>query len=459
MEIRILAGADMNEEIIDIIRTVIQDGQLLKLKHLLSGMPSPDIAEIFTYLNEKERLLMLRVLPKNQASEVFSEMEPSYRDSMLGALSDEETKGLLRGLSPDERTELFEELPGMAVQRLLNLLDPVDLIEAKQLLGYPQDSVGRLMTPHYIAVRSFWKVERALEHIRKRGPKSETVNVIYVTDEKWRLIDALDLKHFIFADPRESVEDLMDYMYIDISAYEDKENAVTTIQRYDLEALPVVDSDGILLGIVTVDDVMDVAEEEATEDFQRTAAVAPLVESYRDTPIHSLYTKRIGWLLFLVILNLFSSGVIAAYEETLAASMALAFFIPLLIDSGGNVGSQAATLAIRAISVGDLSISKWFQTMKKELGVGLFIGLSMGIAALFVGILRGGLTVGIIVSISMLFIVILTNLVGVMLPFIFTRFNIDPATASSPLITTVSDTAGLLIYFSIAQFLLGIFGT
>jgi magnesium transporter len=314
------------------------------------------------------------------------------------------------------------------------------------------------MTPDYVAVRPIWTIGQALDHIRSRGKDAETISVIYVTDTSWRLIDALDLRLFVLASPKESVEKIVDYSFESISAAEDREQAVKIMQEYDLPALPVVDSEGILLGIVTVDDVLDVAQEEATEDFQRVAAVNPLRIGYGDANVWSLYRKRIVWLLILVLVSLMSSAVIAAYEQTLASAITLAFFIPLLIASGGNTGAQSATLAIRAIATGDVELDQWAHVVAKELLVGIALGLTMGIASWVLGLFRGGFEIGVVVAVTMVSVVFVANLIGVSLPFLLTRLRVDPAVVSTPLITSILDSVGLLIYFSVAIWYLSAFG-
>lgn len=436
------------------IKELIQQHKWAALRDLLSGTPAPDIADLLPRLEKPERVLIFRLLPKLLSSEVFSYLESKNKDTLLRDLTDEEARQILANLSPDDRTEFFEEIPGQAIQRLLNLLSPEDRKEALQLMGYPEESIGRLMTPEYVAVRPHWTIRQSLEHIRSKGKDSETINVIYVTDASWKLLDALELRRFILADPSEPVEQIMDYTYVCINAYEDREKAVQLIQHYDLDALPVVDSQGVLIGIVTVDDVMDVAQEEATEDFHKVAAVAPLKINYRESNIWSLYSKRIGWLVALVLVNLASSGVIAAHEETLASAIALAFFIPLLIDSGGNTGAQSATLIVRAIATGDVEVREWLWAIGREIGVGVLLGLTMGAATWLIGSFRGGFEIGIVAGLAMASIVVIANMIGVVLPFLLLRFRLDPAVASSPLITSIVDIIGLIIYFSIATRLL-----
>jgi magnesium transporter len=437
------------------IEGLIKEQKWHDLRQVLREWPAPDIAERLPDLEKKERVLVFRLLPRPLSSEVFSYLESKQQDELLRDMTDEEMRLLLSNLSPDDRTQFLEELPGQATQRLLNLLSFEDRRKTLQLLGYPEESVGRLMTPDYVAIRPEWTVEQALGHIRNKGKDSETINVIYVVDPSWKLIDGLELRRFIIAQPSQTVEQIMDHTFVSISAFEDREKAVQMIQHYDLDALPVVDSDGILLGIVTVDDVMDVAEEEVTEDFQKAAAVMPLKTGYRDSSIWLLYRRRIVWLGGLVLVNLVSAGVLAAHEELLISSIALAFFIPLLIATGGNAGAQSATLMVRAIATGDLHPGEWSWAIGREIGIGALLGMTIGLATWGLGLFKGGVEIGIVVGLTMIAVVIVSNLIGVILPFLLTRLRMDPAVASSPLITSVADVVGLIIYFSIATRILG----
>jgi magnesium transporter len=425
-----------------------------ELRESLADWHASDLAELLLGIEKPEQLPLFRVLPRELSPEVFSHLEPTARDDLVQSLTDEETQKLLSDLSPDDRTQFFEDLPGQAIQRLTHLLSPQDRMEALELLGYPEESVGRHMTPDYVAVRPFWSIGQSLEHIRRMGKDSETINVIYVTDASWKLLDALELRKFILADPDEKVETIMDYTFQGIPATSDREEGVQLVQRYDLNALPVLDPMGVMLGIVTVDDILDVIEEEVTEDFHKTAAVAPLKLSYHESSVLSLFSKRIGWLVILVFVNLVASGVIAAYEELLASAIVLAFFIPLLNAGGGNVGAQSATLIIRAQTTGDVKLNQWLETAAKELKVGVFIGLSMGLMTWVLGYFYGGADIALIAGVSMLLIVVITNIIGVTLPFLLTRLRLDPAMASSPLITSIADSIGLVIYFFVASWVL-----
>src|SRR5690625_2671165 len=419
------------------------------------SLVAPELTDLLLGLDMSDRVLLFRALPRELAAEAYASLSPDARDNLLRALTDQETQHLLADMDPDDRTFLLGELPGQVTQQLLNLLSGADLKEALQLLGYPKNSVGRLMTPDYLAVRPEWTVARALEHVRKRGREDETSNMIFVVDDSWRLLDDIPLQRLVFAAPDSLVSDVMDGQFVSLSAYDDREQAVTTMQRYDVVALSVVDSDGVLVGVVTADDVFDVATEEAKEDFYRTSAIAPVREGYWQATAGLLYRSRIVWLTALVLVNLLSSGVIAAYEEMLLQYVALAFFIPLLIDTGGNAGAQSATIMIRAISLGEVKLNQWWQAFLKEAVIGLLIGLTLGLMGLVLGFMRGGFSIGIVVALTMLAMLILTNLLGVLLPFLLIRLKRDPAIASGPLITSVADAVGLLIYFWIASLVLG----
>ncbi len=416
----------------------------------------PDIVDLLLNLDKRDRVLFFRALPNDLATDVLASLDSETTDKLLIELTDHETRTLLANLSPDDRTYLLGELPGQVTQRLLNLLSPEDLREARSLLGYPEDSVGRLMTPDYVAVRREWTIQEALDHIRRTADERDTVTMVYVVDAWWKLIDALPLHQFVLTEPTATVESIMDNSFINLNATDDREEAVRLMRRYNRLALPVLDTRGVLLGIVTVDDVLEVAEEETTEDFHKSAGVMPIRGGYWETGRMILFRSRIGWLAGLVLVNLISSGVIAAYEETLAAFVALAFFIPLIIDTGGNAGSQSATMMIRSISTGEIKLNQWMKVFLKELVIGLFIGVTLGLMGLALGTFRGGVLIGLVVFCTMATILVLTNLIGMALPFLLTKVGLDPAIASGPLITSVADAVGLIVYFSFATMILGL---
>ncbi len=420
------------------------------------SLVTPELYDLFLTLEKVDQVLFFRSLPKDLAVSVFASFDNDTAESLLKNLTDQETRNLLDELDPDDRTYLLGELPGPVTMRLLNLLSPEDLKEARALLGYPEESVGRLMSPGYIIVKPHWTLERALDQIRERGQDLETVDMIYVLDKNLVLQDALSLQRLVLADPRRHVEDIMDNSFVSIRAFEDREEAVRLMQRYNRTVLPVLDDQGHMLGIVTIDDVLVVAEEEITEDFQKSSAVAPLRADYSDSSFGKLYFSRIGWLGILVVLGMVSSGILAGFQSTLASAMVLSFFIPMIIGTGGNAGTQASGLMIRALSTGDVKLEQWFKILLQELLMGMLLGVSLGIMGMVLGYFQGGWMVGLTVLTSMTVMMIITNLLGALLPFILTSLGRDPAVASGPLIASVADGVGLVVYLSLARWILGL---
>ena len=425
-----------------------------ELRNAVRDWPTGEVAALLMELDHDARVLFFRALPRNAAAEAFAHLSGKPRRALLDALTDDETREILAGLPADDRAHLVDELPAVVTQELLALMTPEDRGEVRTLLGYPDDSVGRLMTPDYVAVHPDWTVAEALAHVRRVGRDAETVNWIYVVDDRGRLVDDIRLRSLVLAPEGAHIQDVMDRAFVSVSAFTDREHAVEAIRRYDVVALPVLDSQGVLLGIVTVDALLDVAEKEVTEDFHKVASVGPLEMSLRDVGAGLLYRRRIGWLLILVLMNIFSGAGIAYFEDVIAATVALVFFLPLLIDSSGNAGSQSATLVVRAMATGDVHARDWLLLIRRELGVALLMGLTMAVAVSFIGIYRGGPEVAVVVSLAMIAVVVTGSLVGMSLPFLLHRFGFDPATASAPLVTSIADITGVLIYFSLASWYL-----
>lgn len=437
------------------IQVLIEERNWRSLKETLSAWPAPDIADLLKNLEDEEMVILFRLLPRQLAAEAFSELDVDKQTSLLQQIGNERVRDIISELAPDDRTDVFEELPGKITQKILNLLSPEDRKGTLQLLGYPEDSVGRLMTPDYVAIRPYWTLEQALAQIHRYGLDAETINMVYVVDENWHLIDDVPLRRLILANPQQEVESIMDWKFISISAFEDQEQAVKIMQRYNLIAIPVVDSENVLLGIVTVDDILDVLEDEVTEDVQKGASVVPLEMSYSAVSAGTLFRKRIGWLSLLAVTGFLAGNVIAAFEQTIGAIIALAFFIPVIIDTGGNTGTQSATLIIRAIATGDLTVKKWFSVMKKELSVGVLLGAALGaILFLWSYFWKGHYELSLVVGMSVAVIALWANLVGSLLPIVLTKLKLDPAIVSSPVITTILDVTGVLIYLLIAAWLL-----
>lgn len=433
------------------IEELIGNRRWPELRELLVELPAPDVSDTIEGLGEADRIVVLRLLPRDMLPEVFSYLADRTQKNLLKALTAEETRTILAELSPDDRVGFLEELPGQAIQKMLNLLTPEDRRETLQLLGYPEESVGRLMTPDYVAVRPEWTVDEVLAHVRLKGKDSETINVVYVTDARWELVGVLGLRRLILTPPSERIGDVMEESVVRISAFEDREKAVQTIQRYDITALPVVDANEILLGIVTIDDLFDVAEEEATEDFQKSAAVNPLRTSYREASVLSLYGKRVSWLASLLGISIVTTGILASQADTLNSAIALAFFIPLLIGTGGNTGNQSATLMIRALATGDIRERQWLGALLREIAIGALLGATMGLASWILGFFQGDSRIALVLALAMTAIVVASSLLGVILPVILQRLRVDPAVASNPLIASVMDIMGLVIYFAIAK--------
>jgi len=414
-----------------------------------------DIADIIEDLEGDDGAILFRILPKELAADVFSEFESTKQEEILKQLTDSQIQQLILELEPDDRISLFEELPGEVTRGILNLLPHEERKQIAEILAYPENSVGRLITPEYITVKPNWTVEEALQHIKKFGKDAETIDIIYVVDDNWKLLDDVPIRKFILANPDDKVDSLMDKKVISISAYKDQEEAIKLVKQYNLVALPVTDSEGTLIGIVTVDDLIDVMEEEETEDFikiggLKTEGNLNVITDIGEASIYKLYRSRISWLLILLFMDVITGSIIGVFQETLSKYVVLATFLPVLIDTSGNAGSQAATLMVRAIALGDVKLNEWLKLISKELLVSTALGLTMGIGISFMGIVRGGSKVAFVVSSSMIINVIIGSLIGISLPFLFTKFKKDPATASTPLITTIADIAGTFIYFLLA---------
>jgi len=445
------------------VQTLIAERNWAALRTALADWPAPDLADLLHDLGKPDRILLFRALSRERGAEVVSYLEADDRNALVLDLTDEEARSVLADLPPDDRAELLDELPGNVTQRLLNLLSPKDLAEARTLLGYPEESVGRLMTPDYVAVRAHWTIEQALRHVRRKGKLAETINRVFIVDEDWRLVDDIELRRLILAEPDALVETVMDHTYTSVLASTDQEEAVRLVRRYDQIALPVVDSEGVLLGIVTVDDLLDVAEEEATEDFHKLGGVATLEYPYLTTGVTALVRKRIGWLAVLFGAGLGTAAAMAHYEDAIDQLPLLAVFVPLIIATGGNSGFQAATVMTRAIALREVEQRHWARVFGRELAGGLLLGGLLAVLGLVMAALVGvwmyrhvgeilvpALDVGVAVGLSVLSVVLFGNMVGSMLPFLLQRLGFDPATSSTPFVATVVDVAGLVIYFTIA---------
>lgn len=444
-----------NQSIVQ-IQQLIDNKNWKVLKEELQTLQPVKIAEIIEEASKTDGIILFRLLPRALATETFSHLSPDEQEDIIEGLASNSNKlaNLVNDLDPDDRTALFEELPGKVSQRLFQMLSHEEREITIRLLGYPEDSVGRLMTPEYVAVKPWFTVEKALDHIRTFGRDSETLNVIYIVDSQWKLIDDLRIKELLLASPDQKISDLTDNQFVALNAYDDQEVGVRIFQEQDRLALPVVNTDGTLVGIVTFDDIMDVVEEENTEDFQKFGSLQDAVVNPLKARITTLYKQRIVWLIALVFMNVFSGAAIAGFSDVIESVVALVFFLPLLIDSGGNAGSQSATLMIRSLAVGDVEMKDWLKLLGKELFVSLLLGITMAAGVSLVASFRAPEVITVVAS-TMVLTVMAGGMIGLLLPFIFTKFKVDPATASAPLITSISDITGVLIYFSIASWYFG----
>lgn len=440
------------------IRQMILEGDDPGLSEIMNELHPASIAEFAEGLETEEVWALLAHGSVSRQAEVFPFFSREKEQELIGGVGEAHMSKLLEAMPHDDRVALLKRCDKETIDGLLPLVAKADREDIRRLYSYPEQSVGSVMTTDYAALPQEIQAQDAINRLRQVAPHRETIYYVYVIDEEGLLIGFVSLQDLILARPDAAVRDLMKSEVISVNAELDQEEAARLLAKLDLIAIPVVDNQNRMLGIVTHDDLVDILEQEATEDFHLTAAVAPLAEGYRRSSIWCLYKRRVGWLVILVIVNLVSSGVIAAYEDVLQAAIALAFFLPLLIDSGGNTGSQAATLIIRALATDEIRLSAWTRILGRELMVGLMLGLTMAVASFLLGITRGGLEVGAIVGLSMLCIVMFTNLIGVLLPFLLTRLRMDPAVASSPLITTIADASGLFLYFTIASWIMTAWG-
>lgn len=443
---------------------LIEKKDWVALKDVLNDVPAVDVAELLEGLENEVAAVIFRLLKKDKAADVFSYLSSAKDVELLDLFTAQQLSEVMSNLEPDERVALLEELPGHLTQRVMNSMRFDDRTLVQKLLGYPPESIGRLMTPRYVRVKKDWSIQESMDHIREFGHSVETVNVIYVVDADEKLIDDLRLNQLILADREASISTLMDDSFEALSAFDDREEAVKMLSKYDRVAMPVVNSDGILIGIVTVDDVLDVAEEETTEDMQKMAGMDALDDYYSQSSVFDIVKKRLWWLIVLFVGQILTAITMGEYEEVLQKVVALSFFIPLIISSGGNSGSQAATLIIRALATDDIKSDDWKRVFTRELSSGLLLGILIGILG-FITLLswdliagtaltKGVILTALVVGLSLFSIVLFGNIVGAMLPFILEKLNLDPAVSSAPFVATVVDVTGIIIYFTIAILLL-----
>ena len=435
------------------------------MDHITSKHPA-DIADQLTQKSSKDRVLSFLLLAGEAKAEVFPYFDSEIQQELILNLGNEATKELFNELAPDDRTLLLTDFPDSIIKEIINLLDQKEREQALNLLGYESDSIARLMTPHYIQAKKDWTVKRVLESIKIYGKKAETLNFVYVVNDKNKLIDDLRIGQLLMAEDSTLIEELMDKNFIAIRTTEKIEESLAIFDKYDREALPIVTEKGILVGIVTFDDLLEQIEQRDTEDMQKFGGMEELDVSYTKTTLSDLVKKRAGWLVVLFLGELLTASAMGHYDDEIAKAVVLALFVPLIISSGGNSGSQAASLIIRAMALKELQLRDWWYVMKKEFVSGLLLGGILGLLGFVriviwqeAGIYDYGpywLWVALSVSTSLLFIVLWGTLSGSLIPFLLRKMKLDPAAASAPFVATLVDVTGLIIYFSVsALFLAG----
>ena len=456
---------ELNEEttLQDLFEEVVAGDDKLQIQEFLNNQNISDVAQLI-YDNPQHESDIISSLALHRASAVFKVLDAAEQKRIIKALPPHKVAELLNDLEADDRVDFFEELPTGTVRELIKVLSPAERAVTLELLGYPENSVGRLMNPNYVYVFEYNTVKEVLETIRKYGINSETIDVIYVINRRGELLDDLRIRDIILATPDQKVNELMDNRGISLNVKDDQESASEAFKMNNRTALPVVDDNNVLLGIVTIDDVLWVAQEEFTEDIQKIGGTEALEAPYLDISIPKLVRKRASWLIILFLGEMLTATAMQYFEHEIEAATVLALFIPLIMSSGGNSGSQASTLIIQAMALGEVEIKDWLRVMKRELVSGLLLGLILGIIG-FIRILIWqnlhlyeygphwkllGLTIGI----SLLGIVLWGSIMGSMLPLLLKRLKLDPAASSAPFVATLVDVTGIIIYFSVAWFFL-----
>ncbi|MCL1814550.1 MAG: magnesium transporter [Treponema sp.] len=446
----------MNNKILSIINAGSVD--ISELKAMLSGMNTVDIAEIFEDLDREKIIQLFRVLPKPMAADVFAYVDNDRQQIIIEALADTEIGDIINKLFVDDAVDFIEELPANVVKRVLQNVPPEKRKLINQLLQYPDDSAGSIMTTEYVDLREDATVREAFDAIRNTGPNKETIYTCYVIRRDRILVGVVSAKTLMLARPEDRIGDIMDTNFIFAYTTDDQEVTADQFQKYDLLAMPVVDTEQRLVGIITVDDIMEVIVEESTEDIEKMAALAPSDEPYLKTSIIRLARNRMLWLLVLMLSATITGSIISGFEKGLSVLPVLMAFIPMLMDTSGNAGSQASTLIIRGMAVGEISLNDVLRVLWKEIRVGALCGLGLGLINLVRVYLMSGqdFLLSLTVTLSLFCTILMAKTVGGLLPIFAKRLKIDPAIMAAPLITTIVDAASLIIYFSIAKAILGI---
>ena len=446
------------EDLLEQWRELLDGKRFRELKGVLSETNEVDVAEFMAELPPDKTVLVFRMLPKEMASDVFANLEPDDQQTVVAAATDRELSELLEEMYVDDAVDMLEEMPANVVKRVLKTARPDTRKVINQFLNYPENSVGSIMTAEFMDLKKTMTVEQAITRIRRSADDSESIYTCYVIDEGRVLEGVVTLRELLVAGDDEPLEELMSTDVITALTTEDQEEAVQRIMKYDFISLPVVDQEGRLVGVVTVDDVMDVMEEEATEDIEKMAAILPTDKPYFQTGVVETWKHRIPWLLLLMVSATFSGTILGFFESALAANAALTLFIPMLMDTGGNSGSQSSVTVIRAMSLGDVEFGDLFRVLWKELRVAVLCAATLG-AVVFAKVMvidRKSVSVAVVVALTIVVTIVIAKLVGCLLPMLAKRLGLDPAVMASPFITTVVDALSLLVYFAVATRILGL---
>lgn len=440
------------------IKELLETKQYTSLRQKLAEVNEADIAGLMEELEQEDMLKVFRILPKDLAADVFSYLEVENQQIIITSLSDKEAANIINNLMADDATDLLEEMPANIVKKLLANANPETRRDINHLLRYPEDSAGSIMTVEYVDLKESLTVEEAIARIRKVGLDSETINICYVLDAQRKLVGTVALRYLLLSAPEERIGDIMHENVISIHTLMDQEEAAAQFKKYDFTSMPVVDNENRLVGIITVDDIVDIMEEEATEDIEKMAAIMPSDKPYMKTGIWETYKKRIPWLLLLMVSATFTGQIINSFQEALSVCTVLTMFIPMLMDTGGNAGGQASVTIIRGLSLGEIGYRDVMRIVWKEMRVALMCGVTLA-GANFIKLLwfdRVGITVALVVCLTLVVAVMLAKVIGCTLPILAKRIGFDPAVMASPFITTIVDALSLLVYFQIAKQLLGI---
>lgn len=442
----------------DEIRELLETKQYTTLRQKLSELYDADVAAVLEAISEEDMVKVFRILPKSMAADVFAYLEVEHQQMIITSLSEKDAANIINNMMADDATDLFEEMPASVVKKLLSAASPEARRDINHLLRYPEYSAGSIMTVEYVDLKENLTVSEALERVRKVGTDKETINTLYVLDRSRTLIGTLTLRGLLLADPDSTIGDIMQENVISINTLMDQEDVAKQFKKYDFTAMPVVDNENRLVGIITVDDIVDILEEEATEDIEKMAAIVPSDKPYIKTGAFETWKKRIPWLLLLMVSATFTGGIIRRFEDGLSACAVLTAFIPMLMDTGGNAGGQASVTIIRGLSLEEIAFKDFFKVVWKEIRVAVLCGLTLAVCN-FAKLLifdRVSVAVAAVVCLTLVVAVLIAKIVGCTLPMVAKKIGFDPAVMASPFITTIVDALSLIIYFSFATAILGI---